>query len=507
MSAEEIKKVSLRIRLPFQTETEFVERYGANIATNGIFIATRQPKPTGTQVSFELVLNDGGRLMRGDGVVLESFAEGQGPRTGMWVKFLKIDPKTKVLIEQALTFHGLPLSPPVAAPRTSVPAPRPSAPGPAAESVLGIAWGTHKARASLMVAGGHVRITGADTETADWAVPPREEHARWLEVLTSIHIAAEQQLEQTLKRAVLSVPSTFTLRERRWLIEAAEAAGLTLLQVVNDASSLALAFAHGRGLARKRVLVLEVDGGQCGLAVVQITDDDLSVVASGALTFPHPDNVEIQQVLSVVQSTLDAARVTMVSVDEVVCVGEQASQADVQARLSTFFAGRPVHTELSSGHSLGVALLAQAWSARERGKTGAFLAEVVMAPLSISVQGKPATRVLDRGTRLPAEKTINVTVEPSETLEIGLFEGDTRKHCVGVWRASADRRVDWALTVRIASEKALALYATAPGGKKVELTFDKDASLPTPPPPVSMTPVPTEQSGHFLSGLKKWLRG
>ena len=61
--------------------------------------------------------------------------------------------------------------------------------------------------------------------------------------------------------------------------------------------------------------------------------------------------------------------------------------------------------------------------------------------------------------------------------------------------------------MRIASEKALALYATAPGGKKVELTFDKDASLPTPPPPVSMTPVPTEQSGHFLSGLKKWLRG
>lgn len=519
MSAEETKKASLRIRLPFQTEQEFIERYGAHIATNGIFIATRKPKPLGTQVSFELVLHDGGRLMRGEGVVEESYEE--GPRFGMWVRFLKIDAPTKVLIEQALTFHGQPLSPPlapprssppVAPPRTSVPtpaprpsvptpAPRPSAPNPALHSVLGISWGTHLAHVSAMVSGAPLQIHPVDSTSAAWPVPEPSEHAGWLEVMTRAHAAAEQQLEHPVKRTVLCVPSTFTSKERRLLIEAATAAGLQVLQVVNDASAVALAFANGRGLARKRVVVVNVEEGQCSAAVVQATGDDLSVVAGGGHSFEGA--AELGPVLNVIQGVLDAARVNMASVDEVVCVGAQAEAPDIRERLHGYFAGRPVHTELPSAQAAGVGLLAQAWSLRERGKIGASVAEVVLAPLFLSAQSNAATRLLDRGTRLPADKSVAVWVEPAETVELCLFEGDAHKTCVGTWRGSVDKRVEWTVTVRLDSEKGLALSATAPGGKKVELTFDGAANPTFPRPPPAVVPAPPEPG--LLSGLKRWL--
>ena len=61
----EPKLLPLRIRLPFATEAEFIERYGANVDRTGLFIATRTTKPEGTAISFELVLQDGARLMRG----------------------------------------------------------------------------------------------------------------------------------------------------------------------------------------------------------------------------------------------------------------------------------------------------------------------------------------------------------------------------------------------------------------------------------------------------------
>mgnify|MGYP001566915211 CR=1 FL=1 len=60
-SSNEPRKVPLRIRLPFATEDEFIERYGVNVTRGGIFIATKHGKPEGTQLSIELVLQTRGR--------------------------------------------------------------------------------------------------------------------------------------------------------------------------------------------------------------------------------------------------------------------------------------------------------------------------------------------------------------------------------------------------------------------------------------------------------------
>jgi molecular chaperone DnaK len=161
-------KVPLRIRLPFATEAEFIERYGVNVERGGIFIATRAPKPEGTEISFELVLKEGERLMRGEGIV-QAVRETESPgKGGMLVRFVRLEPRTKALIDRiAAARDGITEPEPVAtepsAPLPSAPvrapAPTPAPPPPskpvrlADDVVMGIDLGTTTCRAALFLEG------------------------------------------------------------------------------------------------------------------------------------------------------------------------------------------------------------------------------------------------------------------------------------------------------------------------------------------------------------------
>ncbi|MDY7228435.1 TIGR02266 family protein [Hyalangium rubrum] len=103
----------LRIRLPYTTEEEFIEKYGSNVARGGVFIATRALKEEGTALAFEFVLADGTRLLRGEGVVVKAQIDEGGGRSGMTVRFVKLDAPSKVFIERLVAYRsGEPASPP-----------------------------------------------------------------------------------------------------------------------------------------------------------------------------------------------------------------------------------------------------------------------------------------------------------------------------------------------------------------------------------------------------------
>ncbi|HSP81829.1 MAG TPA: TIGR02266 family protein, partial [Myxococcaceae bacterium] len=122
----EPKLLPLRLRLPYATEEEFIEKYGSNVARGGLFIATRSPKPEGTGLAFELVLANGARLLRGEGMVVKAQGEGAA-RPGMTVRFTRLDASSKALIDRIVSRRSpTPTAP--AAPRAS--APTQAAPGP-----------------------------------------------------------------------------------------------------------------------------------------------------------------------------------------------------------------------------------------------------------------------------------------------------------------------------------------------------------------------------------------
>ncbi|MFZ5469783.1 MAG: TIGR02266 family protein [Myxococcota bacterium] len=113
MSTAPSKLVPLRIRLPYRTEEEFTEKYGSNVARGGVFIATKAIKPEGTGIAFEFVLEDGTRLMRGEGVVQKTQVDQGGGRAGMTVRFTRLDARTKAFIDRMVDARtGTPAEPP-----------------------------------------------------------------------------------------------------------------------------------------------------------------------------------------------------------------------------------------------------------------------------------------------------------------------------------------------------------------------------------------------------------
>jgi molecular chaperone DnaK (HSP70) len=102
------------------------------------------------------------------------------------------------------------------------------------------------------------------------------------QLLRELKSAASSFLGREATRAVLCVPAYFDARQRATLREAAERAGLTVQRVLNAPAAATLAYGHGRGLARKRVLVLDLGGGGFEVSVVQVTGEDLEVVTTGS---------------------------------------------------------------------------------------------------------------------------------------------------------------------------------------------------------------------------------
>ncbi|NOK06888.1 Hsp70 family protein [Myxococcus xanthus] len=100
-------------------------------------------------------------------------------------------------------------------------------------------------------------------------------------LLRELKHAAATHLGRKATRAVICAPTHFTDRQCAALREAASLAGLDAQRILIAPAAAALAYAHGRGLARKRVLVVDLGGGGLQVCVVQVTGDDLEVITTG----------------------------------------------------------------------------------------------------------------------------------------------------------------------------------------------------------------------------------
>ncbi|MCP3142706.1 TIGR02266 family protein [Pyxidicoccus xibeiensis] len=122
MSGTASKLLPLRIRLPYTTEDEFIDKYGSNVARGGVFVATRALKPEGTGLAFEFVLSDGTRLLRGEGVVVKAQVDAGGGRAGMTVRFVKLDAASKALVDRVVARRSGAVEPPPAVAPVKTPA-------------------------------------------------------------------------------------------------------------------------------------------------------------------------------------------------------------------------------------------------------------------------------------------------------------------------------------------------------------------------------------------------
>jgi uncharacterized protein (TIGR02266 family) len=108
----ERQPTSMRIRLKYPDIDTFIQKYAVNISRGGIFIATKQPKPVGTQLRFEFLLANGDpgeSIIRGEGQVqwTREYDPSQPTKAhGMGVRFTRLDPDSQEVIDRALSFRA-----------------------------------------------------------------------------------------------------------------------------------------------------------------------------------------------------------------------------------------------------------------------------------------------------------------------------------------------------------------------------------------------------------------
>jgi len=99
--------ISLKVRFKSATLDEFIEQYSVDISRGGIFIKSKTPMSVGTLLKFEFQLKDESRLIHGVGRVVwkREPADGDDP-PGMGIKFIKMDPESRALVEQMVQKRG-----------------------------------------------------------------------------------------------------------------------------------------------------------------------------------------------------------------------------------------------------------------------------------------------------------------------------------------------------------------------------------------------------------------
>lgn len=95
----------VRVRLRYADVASFCEKFAPNVTRGGIFLASREPRPVGSVLHFEVCLQDGTPVLAGEGKVtwVKEWNPAEPAKAhGMGVQFLSISEPTKPNLDRIL---------------------------------------------------------------------------------------------------------------------------------------------------------------------------------------------------------------------------------------------------------------------------------------------------------------------------------------------------------------------------------------------------------------------
>ncbi len=139
--ADQVRQpVAIRVMRPYASEEAFIDHELETLTRTSIVLVGAQPRPQGVVLRFEVVLETGASLLRGEGRVVGFKQNAFGDLPGLMLRFTRLDARSKALVDRAAvirdektrialeTAGSQAPPPPNVAPRSVRPPPAPSIP-------------------------------------------------------------------------------------------------------------------------------------------------------------------------------------------------------------------------------------------------------------------------------------------------------------------------------------------------------------------------------------------
>ncbi|MEA2747579.1 MAG: hypothetical protein QOI41_1722 [Myxococcales bacterium] len=97
--------VAIRIVRPYDTEDELLEHELETVGKTSVVLIGAHPRPTGVILRFEVTLASGTTVLRGEGRVLAHKENAFRGQPGLTLRFTRLDPRSKSVVDRATTMR------------------------------------------------------------------------------------------------------------------------------------------------------------------------------------------------------------------------------------------------------------------------------------------------------------------------------------------------------------------------------------------------------------------
>lgn len=158
------------------------------------------------------------------------------------------------------------------------------------------------------------RLIGRRGGEGDWQPPyslrelgvtPIEVSA---EILKRLKAIAERALEQSVSRAVITVPAYFNDAQRNATKQAGELAGLTVERIVSEPTAAALAYGLDKLGERQKIAVYDLGGGTFDISVLEMREGVFQVLSTAGDTQLGGDDIDRALAENITPEGVDPAR-------------------------------------------------------------------------------------------------------------------------------------------------------------------------------------------------------